>query len=221
MANTIGTVLVAALAASAESTFATITATGRPSNSVTNAGNRSGRSSADRYSTTTFWPSTKPASFKPSRNAATRCAEAVSDVLRRKPITGIEACCARAERGHATTALPSAMNSRRLIEPPRQGRGDSGRLPALSAHRIGLLHCNGLTESRAAVGSQPGVEGSVRSRLKYLQKQTKLLRCPRLHGRCHERSWQVSKLPTRCHSLNDLVGAGDQRWRKIEAHGAR
>src|SRR5258707_6342771 len=37
------------------------------------------------------------------------------DPLRRKPITGIVACCARAASGHAAAALTSVMNSRRLM----------------------------------------------------------------------------------------------------------
>src|SRR5437899_1725437 len=54
----------------------------------------------------TFWPSTKPASFKPWRNAVTRCVASASDVLRRNPITGIAGCCARAASGHDTVAPP-------------------------------------------------------------------------------------------------------------------
>src|SRR5262245_10418501 len=43
------------------------------------------------------WPSTKPASFKPWRNAVTRsCGTSVSVSLRRNPTTGIAGCCARA-----------------------------------------------------------------------------------------------------------------------------
>jgi hypothetical protein len=37
--------------------------------SAANAGNRSNQPSAQRYSIATFWASTYPASFKPSRNA--------------------------------------------------------------------------------------------------------------------------------------------------------
>ena len=37
------------------------------------------------------------------------------DLLSRKPITGIVACCARAAIGHATAPPSNEMNSRRLI----------------------------------------------------------------------------------------------------------
>ena len=40
-------------------------------------------------------------SFKPWRNAATRCAQRSGDALWRNPITGIAGCCARAASGHA------------------------------------------------------------------------------------------------------------------------
>src|SRR5262249_10111524 len=58
-----GIVVVAALAANAGGTppIAAITATCRRTNSVASAGSRSIRSSAQRYSMTTFSPSTKPA----------------------------------------------------------------------------------------------------------------------------------------------------------------
>jgi hypothetical protein len=38
---------------------------------------------------------------------------AADGVLRRKPITGIAGCCARAASGHAAAPPMSAMNSRR------------------------------------------------------------------------------------------------------------
>src|SRR5262249_33149002 len=59
----------------------------------------------------------KPASFRAWRNATTKCVASASEVLRRKPITGIAGCCARAARGHAAAAPPrSVMNARRLME---------------------------------------------------------------------------------------------------------
>src|SRR6186997_2917487 len=61
------------------------------------------RSSPQRYSIVTFWPSTKPVSFKPCLNAATSRVPLAADVLRRNPITGV-ACCARHQRHrHRTT----------------------------------------------------------------------------------------------------------------------
>ncbi len=116
VAKTIGTVAVAALAASAEVWFPTITATGRRINSAVSAGNRSGRLSAERNSIATLWPSTKPVSLRPRRNAATMCAASTSGELRMKPITGIAPCWARAASGHAATAPRSGMNSRRRIK---------------------------------------------------------------------------------------------------------
>ena len=121
LAKTIGIVVVAALAASADGV---VRRRSRPpaggSRSATSAGNRSGRSSAQRNSIATFRPSTKPASFRPWRNAVMSAASA-SDALRRNPTTGIAGCCARAANGHATVPPPSsAMNSRRLIRSPRR-----------------------------------------------------------------------------------------------------
>ena len=60
MVKTIGIVVVAALAASAEGMppVVTITATWRRTRSAASAGSRSYRPSAQRYSIATFWPST-------------------------------------------------------------------------------------------------------------------------------------------------------------------
>src|SRR5262245_39449364 len=63
----------------------------------------------------TFWPSTKPASFSPSRNAATSGANASGEALCRCPIIGIAGCCARAASGHAAALPSSVMNSRRCM----------------------------------------------------------------------------------------------------------
>ena len=46
----------------------------------------------------------KPASFKLWRNVVTMCVVLVNDVLRRKPIIGMDCCaCAKRPRGHRTT----------------------------------------------------------------------------------------------------------------------
>jgi hypothetical protein len=51
-------------------------------------------------------------------------AESASDVVRRKPTTGIAGCCACADSDHVATVLPRAvMNSRRLIADPMQKKG--------------------------------------------------------------------------------------------------
>jgi hypothetical protein len=64
----------------------------------------------------TFSPSTKPASLKPRRNAATKLVRGSGEPAWRNPITGIVACCARAASGHVPAAPPSSvMNPRRFI----------------------------------------------------------------------------------------------------------
>src|SRR5262245_47328501 len=111
----IGMVSVAVLATSAAGVLPTITATWRRTSSVAKPGSRSSWLSAQRYSIATFWPSTKPSSFRPCWNAATKCMNPADGVLRRKPITGIAGCCARAASGHAAAAPPSSVrNSRRF-----------------------------------------------------------------------------------------------------------
>jgi GAF domain len=81
IAKTIGTVVVAALAASAPGVL-TITVIGQLSKSATSAGSRSNLLSAQRYSIAQFRPSTTPASLRPSRTLrdaqsrrTTSCAE--------------------------------------------------------------------------------------------------------------------------------------------------
>src|SRR5262249_8682189 len=107
---------VAAFAASAALVFPTMTATCRLIKSATRLGNRSSWSFAERYSTATFWPSTKPASFRPLRKPVTRWAASAFEVLRRNPITGIAVCCARAASGHAVAEpINPLMKSRRRI----------------------------------------------------------------------------------------------------------
>jgi hypothetical protein len=131
--NTIGISVVAALAASAAALLAGVamTATRRRTKSAISAGRRSYRPSSQWYSTITLWPSTKPVSPRPLRNAAALPAEASADPPLTNPITG-SAGWACAGRGHAAAeaaaAPPSpAMNSRRLIRSPRR------RAPALAA----------------------------------------------------------------------------------------
>jgi hypothetical protein len=57
------------------------------------AGRRSNWPSSQWYSTVTFWPSTKPASLRPLRNAAAKGAS--DDPALTNPTTGTAACCAR------------------------------------------------------------------------------------------------------------------------------
>src|SRR6516162_4725179 len=123
MRKTIGIVEVAALAASAEGSPPVVAkiATGRRANSAAIAGSRSYWPIAQRYSIITFWPSTKPPSPRPRRNAATKSALSSPDRALRYPITGIAGCCACAAIGQAAAPPNSVMNSRRfmLIRSPR------------------------------------------------------------------------------------------------------
>jgi hypothetical protein len=62
-----------------------------------------------------FWPSTKPASRRPWRNATTRWSESSGDRPLIHPIIGFGCCCARAVSGQPTAAPPSSvMKSRRF-----------------------------------------------------------------------------------------------------------
>src|SRR5213079_2329072 len=72
---------------------------------------------AQRCSMTKLRPSTKPASARPRRSAATMCSNDADGVLRRRPTTGTPGCCAcAAGQGNEDAAAPprSVMNSRRL-----------------------------------------------------------------------------------------------------------
>jgi hypothetical protein len=80
------------------------------------SGIRSSRASAQRNSIATLWPSSKPASRKPLRNAARRLALISGKVEPRYPTTGIGAVCARAAIGHVTAPLGTPMNCRLLIQ---------------------------------------------------------------------------------------------------------
>src|SRR5262249_41055115 len=66
-----------------------------------------------------LWPSMKPPSFKPPRNASTRCADSSGDRELRNPTTG-SACCALTPNGHTTAPPSSVTNSRRIIQSPRR-----------------------------------------------------------------------------------------------------
>src|SRR5215469_18381530 len=132
VAKTMGMVVVAALAAKAETVppAATIMVTWRRTNSAASAGSLLSSFSAQRYSIVTFPPSTWPVSFRPWRNARRRSAKVSADAEWRNPITGIAGCCARAASGHVAALPRSVMNSRRFIvaiirSPRRRGRATS------------------------------------------------------------------------------------------------
>ena len=140
--NTIGMVVVAALAARAGAVppCARMTVTCLRTRSAASPGSRSSWFSAQRYSIATFSPSTYPASFKPWRNPRRRSAKPSGDTAPRKPITGIVGCCARAASGHAAAAPPSsddelapACSFDHLV-----GAGEQ-RLRHLEAERLGRL----------------------------------------------------------------------------------
>src|SRR5262249_35638657 len=76
---------------------------------------RSVSPSPQRYSSTTFWPSTKPASFKPLRNAVTKDSLLLNEVLCSHATTGMACCCPCTLSGHAAAAPPtSPMTPRRF-----------------------------------------------------------------------------------------------------------
>jgi hypothetical protein len=65
---------------------------------------------------TTFWPSTKPDSFKPRASPPANSHRKLLGVPGwRNPITGSAVCCVLATTGHAAAPPSPAMNSRRLI----------------------------------------------------------------------------------------------------------
>src|SRR6516225_9636471 len=118
LTNTIGIVVVAALAASAEVSppLVTMTATRRVTKSSARAGRRSYWPSPQRNAIATFLPSMYPASFRPSRNAASMGTSLSGDRALKYPISGIPGCCARPANGHKTAAPPTRpINSRRLM----------------------------------------------------------------------------------------------------------
>src|SRR5262249_19804365 len=118
--NTTGIVEVADLAAcAAGGPPAMITVTLSFIRSVINSGNRSYWPSAQRDSTRTFLPSTKPTSSRPLRYAAAINVSVWAEPLLTNPTNG-KVCWARAENGRAATKAPPriVMNSRRLIASP-------------------------------------------------------------------------------------------------------
>ena len=83
--------------------------------SAAKAGRRSCRSSAQRYSSATSFPTAWPLSARPRSNVARRNWSASREPGLSQPITGISACCARAATGHAAAPPSSVMNERRFM----------------------------------------------------------------------------------------------------------
>src|SRR5262245_28516977 len=75
-------------------------------------------------------PSTKPASLRPSRNAATTDTLSLANLLLRNPTTGIADCCARAVSGHAAAA------------PLRRGKTENKNSPWGWEHRTRAPHAD-------------------------------------------------------------------------------
>src|SRR5262249_51683895 len=79
---------------------ATSTFTRRCTSSAANAGSRPYLPRAHRYSIVTFWPSKKPDSPRPLRNACKTGPLSSGERALMNPITGNADCCARTENGH-------------------------------------------------------------------------------------------------------------------------
>jgi hypothetical protein len=110
---------------------------GRRTKSRASSAKRSYWPSAQRYSTVTFFPSTKPASARPCRNAVSRSAP--KKLTPRKPMTGSAGCCnARTGIGHIAAAPPSSdMNSRLFM----CGWPPPGKRKCCVPHRGRLQSC--------------------------------------------------------------------------------
>ena len=68
----------------------------------------------------TFWPSTKPITFRPSRNAATRWADGAAEALLMNPMTGIAASL-RASRERPRSRRTSEQRDE--LAPSHAGHG--------------------------------------------------------------------------------------------------
>ena len=115
-------------AADVASTF-----TRRRTSSAANAGSRSYRPSAQRYSKLTSRPSTWPVSLRLRRIALRWFTNSSADAPPRYPITGIAGCCARALHDHAAATPPptSAMNFRRPMPAAARIAGNRIGTPAM------------------------------------------------------------------------------------------
>ena len=112
----------------------TMTSTLSRTSSTARSGDLSDRPSADRYSTMMFWPSTRPSSRRPCRNASRRC-ELELDEARRTAMRGTlpAGCASRASGAARRPPLRLVTNARREIT------GLPHRLaPALTAGRRAL-----------------------------------------------------------------------------------
>ena len=116
IANTIGIVEVACIAAVAALPTEKMTSTLSRTNSAANSANRSLRPSAQRYSIATVRPSIQPSSRSRCTKAAVHWLQFEGVLAPRNPmVSSLPGCCARAASGHAAAPPTRVMKSRRLI----------------------------------------------------------------------------------------------------------
>src|SRR5262249_17230972 len=130
-----------------------------------------------RNSIATFWPSTKPVSLSPCRNADSIGPSVTGDLALKYPMTGI-GCCALAASGHDTAAPPSSvMNWRRfnrsncIRSPPARGGLQDIEL-APSSQRVSERLCRrdgDLHDARATTAVGTSYSGVNRSNTESLK----------------------------------------------------
>ncbi len=109
----------------------TMTDAPREMRSVASAGSRSNCPSAQRYSMTTFWPSTKPTSARPLRNEIRRLRYPLSAPLLRNPMTGV-VTVARALRA---AMLGRTADERNEFAPPHSNTSLARAVKAIGSDR--------------------------------------------------------------------------------------
>jgi len=89
----------------------------------------------ERYSMSTFCPSTNPASLRPRRKPSTKSVWVASPMVRNPNIGAAARCCARAASGYpaAKPAIASMKSHRRIASPKAQGPGIVTQFGALEA----------------------------------------------------------------------------------------
>ena len=176
-ANTIGMTDVACLAARTDGVpCVTITSTLSRTSSVAISASRSFCPSAQRYSIRTVRPSIQPSSRSRFTKADVHWLQLEDVPVPKNPIIGIARCCARAENGHVTAALPrKLMKARRCMSAPKFRR------PHTSCQNDRLKPSSqALPQSlrrrfRAAIVPQPSRAGAARSAF---PTPAGIVRCP-------------------------------------------
>src|SRR5262245_16673446 len=137
--------------------------------------------------------------------------DTASDVLRRKPITGITACCARAASGHAAAPPSSVMKSRRF-----------GRIACNSPRRAGP-HRPRISKWRRSVSRQRGqtfetpggpkvAEGTSRRPLSAKQAKARQPQPGPTRWTCMTKSEQLRIRARECEALAEVVHDPELRW---------